>query len=97
MAKLEGEALILGIWRNVEELESVLNLPELEAIISAAREKEMRHHKFMAALKGLNLDDDDSAKERVEEIKRRAEAKRLGTTTEALEFNEFGIDFEEEE
>ena len=33
LAGLEGEAMLIGIWKNIEELEESINLPELEAIV----------------------------------------------------------------
>lgn len=87
---------MLGIWRNIEELEESLNLRELEAIVKAARDREHRNNKFMAALKGINLDEDDDAKERFEAVKRRAEARMSGKSEEQLELAEFGLEIVEE-
>jgi hypothetical protein len=87
----------VGSWKNIEELEECLNLAELEAVIRAKRDEEHRHHKFLAALKGINLDEDNSVKERFAEVERRAEARRTGKTVEQLEFEEFGLDIEVEE
>lgn len=91
--------LLLGIWKNVQDVEESLSLPELEVIATAAREKEMRHNKFLAALKGIDLDDEgDSAAEKVEEMKRRIELERYGAeAVERNELGEFGLDFETEE
>lgn len=93
MAKLEAELLLLGKWKNVEELEEVLTLEELEAIIKASREQEYRAQKFAAALKGVDLDEGESdAQERFEKAKRRAEAKLTGKSEEAIELEALGID-----
>lgn len=95
MAKLESEALLIGTWKNIEELESVLTLQELEAIIAASREAEYRQQRFAAALKGIDIDKgEEDAKERFERAKRRAEAKLTGRSEEALEFEVLGIDIE---
>lgn len=88
---------MLGIWKNVEELEESICLEELELIIKAARDREHRHNKFMAALKGINLDENNDAKERFDAVKRRAEAKRQGKSVESLEFAELGLDIVEED
>lgn len=88
--------MLLGLWRNIEDLENSLCLEELEAIIKASREKEHRHQKFMAALKGIDLDENDEAKERFEAVKRRAEARMTGKSEEQLELAEFGLEIVEE-
>jgi len=86
---------LLGIWKNFQDIEESLSLPELEAIVTAARDKEMRHHRFMAALKGINLDEDEGV-DKVEEMKRRLEAERAGLSVEALDFIDMGIEVESE-
>lgn len=68
----------------------------MEAIVTAAREKEKRQNKFLAALKGIDLDDDDSAVDKVEEMKRRIEAERAGRTVDELDFIDMGLDVESE-
>ena len=88
--------MLLGLWKNFEELEANLNLNELEAILNAAHEQEHRHNKFTAALKGINLDEAqvEENKNRFEEIKRRVEARRSGKSEDELAFNALGIDVE---
>ena len=54
----------------------------------------MRQHKFMAALKGINLDEQNDAVDRVEEMKRRIEAERAGVSMDTLDFMDMGIDVE---
>jgi hypothetical protein len=104
---LEAEAMLLGIWKNIEDLEDSLNLQELNAILSASREQEYRSNKFAAALKGVDLDK-HSAKEnqeRFDEIERRAHAKlhamRTGANVEQterrIELADLGFDLEIEE
>jgi hypothetical protein len=96
---LESEALLLGIWRNVEDLESALSLPELEAILSASREREHRQNKFLAALQGVDLDkhQQEESEEAFDRIQRRAYAKLSGMSEEMIEHGEFGMDFEIED
>jgi len=92
---------LLGNWKNIEELEESLSLEELHVVVKAARDREERHHRFMAAIKGINLDEGDAevitAQEKVEEMKRRAEARRAGKSDEMFEFDELGLDIEVEE
>lgn len=87
---------MLGIWKNVEDLEESLSLPELQIILTASREKEHRHHKFLAALKGVDLDEGQStAKEKFDEIQSRVNAKLHGDrAVQNAEYNAFGLDIE---
>lgn len=78
-------------------MELNLSLPELEAILEAARKVERERQKFQAALKGVNLDEDEQETLTGDDIKRRMEAKMRGVTEEALELQEIGIAVLEEE
>jgi hypothetical protein len=75
-----------------------LSLPELTAIVSAARDAERTRQKFAAALKGINLDDADeqSAEERFEAAKRKAEAVLNGMDEREADFLHTGLGFETE-
>lgn len=46
----------MGNWRNYDELEENLSLEELITTVNAYREKQKEEHKFMAALKGIDLE-----------------------------------------
>lgn len=77
-------------------MELNLSLPELEAILEAARKREHERNKFAAALKGVKLDDPgEEALPTGDEIRLRAEAKRLGVSEEQLTFAEVGIEIQE--
>lgn len=100
--------MLLGLWKNIQDLEDSLNLEELELIVKAARDKEHREQAFLAALKGIDIDADnentETPEERLERIKRRAEAKAAGMTEEEIdrkaeyeELSGFGIEVETEE
>lgn len=56
LAKLESEVFLLGNWRDYEELESCLSMPELTAVLNAKREDDYNHKKFLAAIQGVDLD-----------------------------------------
>jgi len=76
-----------------------MSLPELEVIIKAGRERQDEINKFNAALKGIRLGDDEedeplTAQEKVEEMKRKMEAKARGLSDEQFEFTELGLDLE---
>jgi len=79
-------------------LEEALNLEELNAIISAAREREQRSNRFHAAINGIDMDKQlaESNKERFERIEREARAQLSGLTPEELEFGELGMGIEVE-
>jgi hypothetical protein len=81
-----GEVFLLGHWKDYDELESSLSMPELAATLKAIYESERRRQKFMAALQGVDLDekiDEDIDAEisripSVEEIQARAVARLTG-------------------
>lgn len=99
MAALVTKALLIGPWKNVEEVEEALSLPEIIALLKEDAEQEFSRRKFMAALKGITLDDPAEDKAATfEEVKRRAAVKRAaqrsGLTEEQVELMDIGIDYE---
>ena len=56
LAKLESEVFLLGIWKNYQELEKSLSIPELMAILETSRELDYSEKKFLAAMQGVDLD-----------------------------------------
>lgn len=85
------------MWDNYEELEEKLSLDELMATLDAAREREHRQNKFMAALKGIDIDEgskEESMKRVVEEMQRLEAEEGLEPTPPRNNmngFSEFGI------
>lgn len=79
-------------------MELHLSMPELTAIIDAARERDHANHKFAAALKGIDLDDEaqGSDEERFEEIEARAKAKLAGISQDEYQFSQLGLGIEAE-
>jgi hypothetical protein len=63
LVTLEAEVFSLGIWKDFDELESSLTLQELTAILEAKRDKDYQDKKFMAALQGVDLDEQSGKKE----------------------------------
>ena len=57
LAKLESEVFTLGIWKNYEDLEASLSIPELMQTLSSKRELDYEEKKFLAAIQGVDLDD----------------------------------------
>jgi hypothetical protein len=78
LAKLESEVFVLGIWRDYEELETSLSMPELVATLGAKRELAYEEKKFLAAIQGVDLDKNSgggSEKNAWEEMKARVYSK----------------------
>lgn len=71
LAGLESEIFMLGIWKDYEELETSLSIPELTAILEQKREAEYDDKKFMAALQGVDLDQQSGKQNAWEEMKAR--------------------------
>jgi hypothetical protein len=56
LAKLEAEVFILGIWKDYQELEESLSMPELMVTLSSKRELDYEEKKFLAAIQGVDLE-----------------------------------------
>ena len=56
LAKLESEAFLLGIWKDFDELERSMSMPELVAVLGEKRELDYNERKFLAAIQGIDLD-----------------------------------------
>ena len=91
--------MLLGIWKNVEDLENHINLNELSVILEAARERDYRNQKFMAAIQGIDIDKGakEDAKAKFEQIETRVQARLQGRSVEELEYDELGLDVEIED
>ena len=63
LAKLEAEAFLLGIWKDYEELEKSMSMPELVATLDMKRESVYAERKFLAAIQGIDLDEQTGRKE----------------------------------
>jgi hypothetical protein len=71
LAKLESEVFLLGIWKDYEELETSLSMPELVVTLEARRELDYSEKKFLAAMQGVDLDQQSGKKNAWEEMKAR--------------------------
>lgn len=91
--------MLLGIWDNIEDLERKINLDELRLILDAARERDYRNQRFLAAIQGIDLDEGvrEQNASRFEEVELRAQACLQGKTIDELEFDILGLDVEIEE
>lgn len=84
---MEAEAMLVGPWKSFEELEENITIDELNLIIKAAHERETRHHRVLAALKGIKWDDGtkEDSKAAFERAKLRAEARIAGVSEGEME------------
>lgn len=71
LAKLEAEVFLLGIWKDYEDLESSLSMPELMHTLSSKRELDYEEKKFFAAIQGVDLDKQSGKSDPWEEMKAR--------------------------
>lgn len=78
------------------EMEEELTLEELNLLLKSVREREHRDRKFMAALKGIDLDEGNKDEE-FQKIKIKADAELAGRTEEEYVFDMIGIDIVNEE
>jgi len=56
LVALESEVFLLGIWKDYDDLETSLSMPELITTLNAKRELDYREKKFLAAMQGVDLD-----------------------------------------
>jgi len=70
LLKLEAEAFLIGAWKNYEELEISLCMPELISIIENKREQDYGDKKFFAAIQGVDLEENNKG-DAWEEMKKR--------------------------
>lgn len=71
LAKLEAELFLLGIWKDYEDLELSLSMPELISTLEAKRDFDYQNKKFMAAIQGVDIDKDSDKSNAWEEMKAR--------------------------
>jgi hypothetical protein len=75
LAKLESEAFLIGIWKDYEELEQSMSMPELTATIKIKRELDYSDKKFAAAMQGVDLDKNSGNNNAWEDMKARVFSK----------------------
>jgi hypothetical protein len=72
LAKLEAEVFLLGIWKDYNELETSLSMPELLATLESKRELDYTEKKFLAAIQGVDLEEnEDRGQKEWEDMKAR--------------------------
>ncbi len=64
---------LLGHWKNYEDLEDQLSMPELINTFKAIQKKEQSNRKFLASIQGIDLDGEEKEEgPSFEDIRRRA-------------------------
>jgi hypothetical protein len=56
LVTLESEIFLTGKWKDFDDLESSLSMPELTALLESKRELDYQEKKFFAAMEGVDLD-----------------------------------------
>jgi hypothetical protein len=80
LAALEGEVFLIGNYKNYEELEDSLSMPELIQTFKSMQKSESEKRKFLAAIQGVELDSaEEEQSKSFEDVRRRA----LGITADA--------------
>ena len=62
LAKLESEVFLLGIWKDFEELEKSISMPELISILNIKRDLDYEEKRFFAGIQGVDLDKQNGGK-----------------------------------
>lgn len=84
LVELESELFLLGNWKDYNQLESHLSMPELLATIEVKRKIDLEDKKFMAAIQGVDLDKEmgsEKGQKEWEDMKARVFSK--GQTTDS--------------
>lgn len=63
LAKVESEVFLLGIWKDYEELESSMSMPEILSTLGSKRELDFEEKRFMASIQGVELKSDKEEEE----------------------------------
>jgi hypothetical protein len=70
---LLGEVFLLGNWKNYEELEESLSMPELVQTFKSMQKTEEEKRKFLASLQGVDLGTEEKKEgPTFEDVQRRA-------------------------
>jgi hypothetical protein len=70
---LLGEVFLLGHWKNYEELEENLSMPEIIQTIKSMQKSENEKRKFLASIQGVDLGNEEQEEgPSFEDIERRA-------------------------
>lgn len=84
LAELESEVFLLGIWKDYEELESSMSMPEIIATLKIKRDLDYSQKKFLAAMQGVDLDKQSGKQNAWEEMKARVFSKGKATNSKDI-------------
>jgi hypothetical protein len=82
------------MWKNFDDLEESLSLPELRLLLDTSRDRRENEMRFAAGLQGIDLDEGRKDEKRAE-IEKRAQARIAGVGEdgiESMEWNDIGIE-----
>ena len=71
LAEIESEVFLLGIWKDYDELESSMSMPEIMATLKIKRDLDYSNKKFLAAMQGVDLDKSSGKSDAWEDMKAR--------------------------
>ena len=71
LATIEAEIFLLGIWKDYDDLESSMSMPEIFSTISSKRDLDYQEKKFLAAIQGVDLDKQTKKNDEWEQMKAR--------------------------
>jgi hypothetical protein len=95
------EAFPLGGWKNLIEMEKSLTLDELNLLVEGERERTYEHQKFLAALKGIDLDSETEKEDNPDDVWHRTQIKAAadlaGMSEERYVFTGLGIEMESDD
>ena len=68
-----GEVFLLGNWKNYEELENSLSMPELIQTFKSMQKSESEKRKFLASIQGIDMGQEENENSTTfEDVQRRA-------------------------
>jgi len=68
-----GEVFLLGNWKNYEELENSLSMPELIQTFKSIQKSESEKRKFLASIQGIDMGQEENENSTTfEDVQRRA-------------------------
>lgn len=93
---MEGRVFLLGLYKNYDELEENLSMPELLFTLEMSAKTEFRALKFQAALQGVDLDDPYTETKSLDDVRRNIAARNLNVSPDdaVLLAHEIGLGYE---
>jgi hypothetical protein len=86
----------MGAWKNLIEMEDSLTLEELYLLFESLHKTEYRRNKFLAAVNGIDLDEEKEDTDFFE-IQKKAQAQLSGKSEQEYVFEMIGIEVEDDD